>query len=61
MIETLLSPKARRYLYGIALCVMPLLVFYGILAEAAAPLWVALAGAVLVPTLALANVPKSDQ
>lgn len=52
-----LSPAVRRWVYGVALAAMPLAVLYGIVSEAAAPLWLALVGAVLVPGLALANVP----
>ena len=53
------SPAIRRWIYSVALVLIPLLVFYGILSEAAAPLWVALVGAILVPGLAVANTPKS--
>ncbi len=55
-----LTPAVRRWVYGIALAAMPLAVLYGIVSEAAAPLWVTLAGAVLVPGLAIANTPKSN-
>lgn len=55
-----LTPKVRAWLYGIALAVFPILVALGILAEEDAALWVALVGAVLVPGLALANVPRGE-
>lgn len=47
--------KTRRYVYGIALAAVPLLIVYGLITAEVAPLWVAMAGAVLVPGLALAN------
>lgn len=49
------SPTARRYIYGVAVAVLPLLIAYGVLSEEHAPLWVAALGAVLVPGLAWAN------
>ena len=51
-----LTPSVRRWVYGIALAVVPLLVLYGILDERSAPLWVALISAVVVPGLAVAHV-----
>lgn len=54
------NPVARKWVYGIALAVMPLLVAYGIISEQTAPLWVSLVSAVLVPSLALANTPSSS-
>lgn len=53
----ILSPTVRSWLYGIALAVLPILVGYGILTEAEAPLWAALIGSVLVPGVAFANRP----
>ena len=51
----------RKWLYGISLTVIPLLVAYGVVEEAAAPLWVALVGSVLAPTLALTHLtPEED-
>ena len=57
------QPKTRRWIYGIAVAAVPLLVAYGVIAESDAALWIGLAGAVLgtgVPALAAANtdVPK---
>ena len=46
----------RKWIYGITLAGIPLLVVYGIVDESAAPLWVALVGAILAPGLALANI-----
>ncbi|OYO16296.1 hypothetical protein CGZ94_04975 [Enemella evansiae] len=58
--RNLLTPAARRWLYGIALAALPLLIVYGILTETTAPLWGALAGAILVPGVAIANTPATD-
>ena len=52
------KPETRRWVYGIAVAAVPLLVAYGVIAESDAALWVGLAGAVLgtgVPALAAAN------
>lgn len=52
------DPKTRRWLYGIAVAVVPLLTVYGIVAESDVALWIGLAGAVLgtgAPALAAAN------
>lgn len=53
-------PHARRWVYGVALAVVPLLTAYGLVSEDHAPLWVSLISAVLVPTLALANTPPTQ-
>ena len=50
----------RRYVYAIALAAIPLLVAFGIIEESQAPLWVAFVGAVIAPTLALANISEPD-
>ena len=52
------TPAQRRWVYTIALAVLPLLIAYGVLAEEQAPLWAALVGAVLVPDLARRNVSE---
>ena len=58
---TFLTREVRAWLYGIALVVVPLLVAYGAIEEKAAPLWAAVAGAILAPTLALTHLtPKED-
>lgn len=46
----------RKLLYRISLAAIPLLVLFGVISQDAAPLWVALVGSVLAPTLALANI-----
>ena len=60
MIDKLLSREGRKWLYGIALTVVPLLVAYGVLTEDAAPLWIALIGSFLAPTLALTHLSPVD-
>ena len=60
MIDKLLSREGRKWLYGIALTVVPLLVAYGVLTEDAAPLWIALLGSFLAPTLALTHLSPVD-
>ena len=52
------EPRTRRWIYGIAVAAVPLLVAYGVIAESDAALWIGLAGAVLgggVPALATVN------
>ena len=56
MVEKLLSREGRKWLYGISLTVIPLLVAYGVISEDAAPLWVALVGSFLAPALALTHL-----
>jgi len=60
MFEKLLSREGRKWLYGIALTVVPLLVAYGVVEESAAPLWIALVGSLLAPTLALTHLTPVD-
>lgn len=55
-----LTPARRRWIYGIAIAVLPLLIAYGVVSKEDAPLWIALVGAVLVPGLAVANVNDAD-
>jgi len=50
----------RRWLYGVALTVVPLLVAYGVVEESAAPLWVALIGSLLAPSLALTHITPDE-
>lgn len=54
-----LDARTRTYIYGLAIAVMPLLVAYGLLSAEQAPLWLALAAALLAvvpPALAARNV-----
>lgn len=52
----IVSPKARRYLYRVALAVIALLGFYGIVTDEAMVVWGMLAAAALSLPLADANV-----
>ena len=54
------SAATRRWIYGIAVVLIPLLVAYGAVDENIAPLWLAVVGAILVPGLALANVNPNE-
>ena len=56
MLNKLMSRNGRKWLYGVALTVVPLLVAYGVIEESAAPLWVALVGSLLAPSLALTHL-----
>lgn len=47
-----LTPARRRWIYGIATAVLPLLISLGWLDHEAAPLWLAVIGSVLVPGMA---------
>lgn len=53
--------NVRRYIYGVSLALIPLLVALGIVEESIAPLVVALVGAVVAPGLALANMSPDDE
>lgn len=56
-VTDLIPPAIRTWLYGIATAIIPLLSAYGIISEQNAPLWVALAGAILATGTALAYRP----
>ena len=63
MMSDWLTRDRRKWIYGICLAVVPLLVLYGVIDESSAPLWIALAGAIIAPSLALANLtpdPEKD-
>lgn len=53
----LIPPPVRSWLYGIATAIIPLLSAYGIISDQTAPLWIALAGAILATGTALAYRP----
>lgn len=53
--------NVRRYIYGVSLAAIPLLVALGILEDEIAPLVVALVGAVVAPGLALANMTPDSE
>ena len=48
-----LTPTIRRWIYSLALAALPVLIFYGLVAPEAAPLWLAF-------VLALVNVPADE-
>lgn len=50
----------RRWIYGVCLAVVPLLVALGALEDNLAPLVIALVGAVVAPSLALINITPDD-
>lgn len=56
-----LTPTVRRWAYGVILAAVALLVAYGRIEAQVAPLWVALAAAVLGNVTAIAHVPQGDQ
>ena len=61
MSNWLSDSKHRKHLYMVCLAAIPLLVFYGLVSQDAAPLWIALIGAVVAPTVALKNItPNVD-
>lgn len=57
----LLSRDGRKWIYGVALAAVPLLVLYGVIEEEAAPLWVAVIGALVAPTVALTHLTPVPQ
>ena len=62
MTEWLNNREHRKWLYGISVTVIPLLVGYGVVSETIAPLWVAFAGSFLAPSLALTHLtPEVDE
>jgi len=59
-IDSAIPLTVRRWIYGVATAVIPLLIAYGVVDDQTAPLWVALVAAVLVPGMATAaTVPSS--
>jgi len=58
----LVSREGRKWIYGVCLAVVPLFVVYGVIDGEAAPLWIAVIGAIVAPSLALANLtPPLDE
>lgn len=63
MLEKIMSPKGRKYLYGVTIAVILVLTGYDIITADKAPLWLALAAAVLgivAPAVAIKHVPAAD-
>lgn len=54
-----LTPAVRIWLYGVVLAVIALLGGYGLITDSVAPLWVALAAALLGQGTAMAHTPKT--
>ena len=54
-----LTPTVRTWLYGVVLAVIALLGGYGLITDTIAPLWVALAAALLGQGTAIAHTPKT--
>lgn len=56
--------RTRTYIYAVAVAAMPILVAYGLLSADVAPLWLALAAALLAvapPLLAVRNVTPDEE
>lgn len=63
MLETILSPTGRKWLYGITIAVIGVLTGYDVITDDKAPLWLALAAAVLgvvAPAVAIKHVPGKE-
>ena len=60
LLKKLMSREGRKYMYSMSLAVIPLLVAYGVIDEEVAPLWVALAGAVIAPVVALTHLTPKE-
>lgn len=56
----LIPAEVRTWLYGIITAAIPLLTAYGLISSETAPLWLALAGALLATTTALAYRPTRE-
>lgn len=61
IVKLLQDREVRKWLYGISLTVVPLMVAYGAIEKQDAPLWIALAGSILAPSLALAHLPAKEK
>lgn len=56
-----LTPAVRGWLYTVLTAAIPLLIVYGIIEDTHAPLWVALAGAVLGTSTAALHTPAPEE
>ena len=52
----IVSRDGRKWLYTVSVALIPLLVFYGVITEDAAPLFIALIGSIFAPAMALAHL-----
>lgn len=60
ILNWIVSRDGRKWVYTVSLALIPLLVFYGVISEDSAPLWIALLGAVVAPVMALTHLsPES--
>ena len=61
----ILSREGRKWVYSVALALVPILVLYGVISRETAPAWLALVAAFLgvaSPVMALTHLtPKQDQ
>ena len=63
MLDQILNPTNRKWLYGITIAVIAVLTGYDVITADKAPLWLALAAAVLgvvAPAVAIKHVPEAD-
>ena len=60
MAEWLSKSNHRVWLYRVSLAGIPLLVAYGAVSETVAPLWAALLGSILAPSLALTHMSPDE-
>ena len=58
--DWIVSRDGRKWVYTLSLALIPLLVFYGVISEDSAPLWIALIGAVVAPTMALTHMSPPE-
>jgi hypothetical protein len=56
----LMSREGRKSIYLVSVAAIPLLVFYGVVGQEAAPLWIALVAAVVAPTTALTHLSPKE-
>lgn len=56
-----IPPKWRKWLYGVSMATIPVLVVFGWVDDNAAPAILGLVNAVFIGGLAMSNVPKGDQ
>lgn len=55
------SARTRRWIYGVAVAAVMLATGYGWIAETHAPLWVSLAAAITMGTLAIPNATDDGE
>lgn len=58
-LKSVLSPKVRAWVYGLFLALSPIAIYYGVVTDTEAGLWITAIGGILGISngLALANVP----